>query len=102
MTDDTPLQELRALLDLGGWIALPGIEGKLIFIHPWPDNSVDSLAIWDETEALAQRTNPVGQPVWACKDTLTTVLAELRDVPAPDAPDAPRTVLPGDSVDRHL
>lgn len=102
MSDGDALQELQQFVGAGGWRPLPGVEGKLIFIRPWPDNSVDTLAVRDETEALAQRTNPVGQPVWLRKGTLIEVVAELREVPAPDALDAPRTVLPGDSVERNL
>ena len=32
------------------------------FVHPWPDNSVDTLAVKGTTEALAEQANETGEP----------------------------------------
>lgn len=93
---DEPSAALRAFTDLvtsDGWRPLPGPPAAVIHLHPWPDGSVDTLVLLGETEALIERTNPVGQPVWRANDTLIKVIAAYRDVPAPFAPDAPRAPL---------
>jgi len=100
--DDAALRELQALIGAGGWRPFPGPPNALIFLHPWPDGSVDTLAVQAASESLAERTNATGQPVWRHADELTEVIAQLRALPAPDSPDAPREVIPGDSADRNL
>ena len=103
MTEDADaLRELGELIDSRGWRPLPGAPGMLIFIHPWPDGSVDTLAVHGADESLAERTNAAGDPVWHREGALTDVLAALRALPAPDAEDAPRLVLPTNSVDRSF
>jgi hypothetical protein len=74
----------------------------LVFVRPWPDDSVDTLAVGGADEGLAERTNAAGDPVWRHAGALTDVLAALRALPAPDAVGAPRSAIPRDSVDRHL
>lgn len=99
MTDDAALRALRALRELvntGGWHPLPGAPDMLIFIRPWPDDSVDTLAVRDDTDAVAERTNPTGNPVWRHTGDLTTVIAQLRALPPPGAANAPRQAIPGD------
>ncbi len=104
--DDTAipfaLRMLRALVSADGWHALPGSPDLLVYIHPWPDGHVDALAVKGETDALAERTNPGGEPVWRQEGTLTDAINALRDVPAPDAPHAPRLVLPGRATQPDL
>lgn len=96
MSESAALRELGGLIEGGGWRPLPGAPGMLIFIHPWPDDWVDTLAVSGETDAVAERTNPAGHPVWRHRGALTEVIAALRDVPAPDAPTAPRRPIPTD------
>ncbi|HEX3785082.1 MAG TPA: hypothetical protein VHX38_35950 [Pseudonocardiaceae bacterium] len=102
MTESAALLELRELIGAGGWRSLPGEPGVLIFIRAWPDDSVDTLAVSGESEALAERTNPVGDPVWRKTGALTEVIAALRGLPTPAAVTAPRTVIVGDAVDRTM
>ncbi|HEX3781319.1 MAG TPA: hypothetical protein VHX38_16785 [Pseudonocardiaceae bacterium] len=105
-TPDQPIQdpvaELEILFEAGGWTSLPSSDG-LIFIRPWPDGSVDSLGIYGAAEALAERTNPGGQPVWRTKGPLVEVIAAIRDtLPAPDAPDSPQSALAGRPKEEFL
>lgn len=93
--DDDALRALRDLIDEGDWrTSLGTTGGTLIYLRPWPDDSVDTLAVTGPSEAVAERTDPNGCPVWRKLGALTEVIAELRTVPAPDAPDAPRDILP--------
>lgn len=96
-SDDATLppatRALKALVSGPGWRPLAGSRDLLIFIHPWPDESVDTLAIRGETDALAERTNPAGEPVWRRDGTLIDVIDELRELPPPDAATAPRLVI---------
>lgn len=101
-TADAALRELHELIGAGGWRSLPGPQHALIFVHPWPDESVDTLAIQGATEVLAERTNPAGRPVWRHAGELTEVIARLRALPAPNAANAPRLILPVDPADRNL
>jgi hypothetical protein len=98
-TPDQPLspvlRDLRALVSSDGWGKLRGSPDLLVYIHPWPDDSVDTLAIRGETDALAERTNPAGEPIWRREGTLADAIDALRELPPPDAPYAPRLVLPG-------
>ena len=102
VTDDAVLQELHDLIGAGGWHPLPGVPGELIFIRPWPDGSVDALAVKGANEALSERTNPAGDPVWRHAGELIEVIARLHTLPAPDMVNAPRLILPGDSTDWHV
>jgi hypothetical protein len=93
---------LRALGDLigsGGWRPQPGPPGALVFLLPWPDGTVDTLAVKGVTQALAERTNPMGHPVWRQVGTAVEVITQVQALPTPDAPDAPRHVI-GDGADR--
>lgn len=95
MTEDDALNELKELIAEGGWGPLPGsFGGVLIYMRAWPDDSVDTLAVTGPTEVVAERTDANGCPVWRRLGAMTEVIAELRKVPAPDDPDAPRDILP--------
>jgi hypothetical protein len=89
------LRALVALVSTDGWHSLAGSPDLLVYIHPWPDGSTDALAVKGETDALAERTNPDGDPVWRHEGTLTDAIDALREVPPPNAANAPRLVLPG-------
>ena len=102
MADDAALQELRDLISSGGSRPLPGPPDAVIVIRLWPDASVDTLAVTSPTQALAERTNQTGHPVWRYAGRLTEVIARLRALPAPDAPDAPRQVIGGGGADRAV
>jgi len=95
------MRDLLALINSGGWRALEGSPDLLVYVHTWPDETVDTLAIRGETDALAERTNPAGEPVWRREGTLTDAINALRDIPPPHAANAPRLVLPG-RASRHL
>lgn len=97
------LRALAGLINTGGWVHLPsGSDELLIFMHVHDDSSVDILAIQGEDDALAERTNPNGDPVWRHEGTLVEVIDELRAVPRPGEPNAPRLVLAGRSATREL
>jgi hypothetical protein len=102
VTEDAVLRELQALVGSGGWRPLPGPPNALIFVRLWPDGLVDTLAVRGADEALAERTNPAGDPVWRHAGELTDVIARLRALPAPDAANVPRLILPADSLDWSL
>lgn len=102
MTEDDALRELQALTSDGGWHPLPGPPGAPIFMRPWPDGSVDALAVHGAGEAYGERTNPAGHPVWRLPGNVVEVIAGLRQLPAPDDPDAPPEVLSRESLDRLL
>jgi hypothetical protein len=55
-----------------------------------------------ETDALIERTNPIGQPVWRATGAVTDVIAALAALPAPFAPDAPRDPLGTANHDRDM
>lgn len=97
-SDDAELravQDLRDLVHEPGWRPLPGTFGDvLIYMRSWPDDSVDTLAVTGPAKVVAERTNPDGCPVWRKSGDLAEVIAELRQVPAPSEPDAPRDILP--------
>jgi hypothetical protein len=96
------LRALLALVGTDGWHSLAGSPDLLVYIHPWPDGTVDALAVTGETDAFAERTNPAGEPVWRHEGTLADAIDALRDVPPPEARNAPRFVLPGDATRPHL
>jgi hypothetical protein len=96
------LRALVALVSTDGWNSLAGSPDLLVYIHPWSDGTVDALAVKGETDALAERTNPAGEPVWRHEGTLTDTIDALRGVPPPDADNAPRLVLPGRATRPHL
>ncbi len=105
MTGDDLSPALRALHELvssGGWRPLPGARNALIHMRPWPDGSVDTLAVFNETDALAERTNARGVPVWRQTGAVTDVITALGQVPAPFAPDAPRGPLDTPNRDRDM
>lgn len=97
------LAELKALVGEGGWNPLPSAPADvLVFVRPWPDGSVDTLIIRGQPEVSAERTNPIGHPVWRHRGTVTEVIDALRKVPEPESPAAPQSILPQDSPDRTL
>lgn len=106
-TDDEPtatagLVALQALITGGDWRPLSGLTSVLAFLHLWPDGSADMLAVYSETDAHAERTDPAGLAVWRTRAALADVISAVRAVPPPDAPDAPRSAIPSDSADRNI
>lgn len=95
------MRDLLALVSSDGWRALPGSPDLLVYLHAWPDGSVDALAIRGETDAFAERIDPVDEPVWRCEGTLADAIDGLHHLPPPTAMNAPRLVLPGPPA-RHL
>lgn len=108
MTDDfdiviAELNELKEFVGGGDWTPLMSAPADtLVFIRSWPDNSADTLIIRGQPDVSAERTNPAGQPVWRENGTVTAIVRALRDLAEPEAPEAPRSVLPQDSPDRTL
>ena len=107
MTHDDPttppsIRALNALVSSHGWHSLAGSPDLLVYIRPWPNGSVDTLAVRGETDALAERTNRTGEPVWRREGTLTDAIDALREIPPPDAANAPRLLLPGKATRPHL
>lgn len=92
---DAALRALGELIASGGWRAQPAPPGTLVVLLAWPDGTVDTLAVRGVSQALAERTNPAGHPVWRQVGTVLDVIAEVRALPAPDTPDAPRHVIGG-------
>jgi hypothetical protein len=101
-------EALRALLDLvsegkGAWESTYGGPAMRTYIRQWPDGWVDNLMVGDEHVAYAERVNGNGDPVWQMNGPVTDVVAALRALPEPDAPGAPRAVLPPrDAADRDM
>jgi hypothetical protein len=93
--NNTALRDLRELVDAGQWRRLPGPPDVLIFIHPYTDGSVDTLAVKDETDAVGERTDPEGAPVWHRKGGLSEIIGLIRALPHPLAPNAPHEVIGG-------
>jgi hypothetical protein len=104
MSDDPSpaLQAFQALVNSGGWVPLPGPPNQVIRMHPWPDGTVDTLVLLSEDQALIERTNPVGQPVWRTNSTVTEVIAAYHELPPPMALDAPRSPLAAPHRDRDM
>jgi hypothetical protein len=71
----------------------------LVVVLPWPDGTVDTLAVRGVIQALAERTNPAGHPVWRQVGTVVDVIAQVKALPAPDTPDAPQQVIGGGGAD---
>lgn len=97
--EDAALRALADLIGSGGWRPHPGPPGALVYLLPWPDGTVDTLAVKGATQALAERTNPIGHPVWRHVGAVVEVIAQVRALPSPNGPDAPRLVI-GDGTDR--
>lgn len=93
---------LQALITEGGWIPLHGLTSALAFVRLWPEGSSDTLTVYSDTDAHAERTDPGGLPVWRTRAALVDVITAVRHLPQPDAPDAPRTAIPRDSTDRDM
>jgi hypothetical protein len=100
LPEDVALRVLGDLIGSGGWRRQPAPPGVLVVLLPWPDGTVDTLAVRGVTQALAERTNPAGRPVWRQVGTVIEVITQMRALPAPDAPDAPRRVISGGGADR--
>jgi hypothetical protein len=83
------LVALQALITGGDWLPLSGMTSVLAFLHLWPDGSADMLAVYSETDAHAERTDPTGLLVWRARTTLVDVITAVRELPSPDAPSAP-------------
>jgi hypothetical protein len=97
------LRALRDLINEGGWASTDGGPAMQVYIRAWPDNSADNLMFSDARHAWAERVNHNGEPVWQLVGTVSQVVAELGALPKPDAPGAPRTVLPRhDTTDRDM
>lgn len=103
MTDDQwPPLSPQDLLDTGAWKALPSAPDTQVLIRPWPDGSVDTLAVRVEGKALGERTNPEGQPVWRHFAKTSVVIVLVWTLPQPGEPGAPSEVLRGESTDRDI
>jgi hypothetical protein len=101
--DGMALRALGDLISEGGWHPTDSGPAMRAYLRPWPDNSVDNLIFTDAHHASAERVNHNGEPVWQLVGTLTEVVAELGALPAPNAPDAPHTVLSRrDATDRDM
>jgi hypothetical protein len=101
--EDTAVRALHDLVSEGQWQPIYSGPVMQTYIRPWPDNSADTIMFRDPRTAHGERVNPNGEPVWQLNGTVTTVVAALRALPKPDAPDAPRTILPRhDSTDRDM
>ncbi|HEX3783304.1 MAG TPA: hypothetical protein VHX38_26865 [Pseudonocardiaceae bacterium] len=98
------MRALNELISSGQWRNLPGPPNAVIFMHPWEDGTVDTLAMHSEIDSLAERTNQDGKPVWRATGSVIDVIAKLRNVPSPLALDAPRQVLPDNTpnADRDM
>jgi hypothetical protein len=102
-SEDEALPALHELISEGGWQPTDGGPAMRVYIRPWPDNSADSLMFSDPDGAYAERVNPNGEPVWQLTGTVAKTVAALLALPPPDAPDAPRAILPRqDSADRDM
>jgi hypothetical protein len=77
MTEDAALRALHELVGAGGWRRIPGLPNAVIVMRPWPDGSVDTLAVHGVTESLAERTNPIGHLVWRRAGEPSEVIAQL-------------------------
>ena len=97
---DAALRALGELIGSGGWRQQPSPPGVLVVLLPWPDGTVDTLAVRGVTQALAERTNPAGHPVWREVGMVVEVIAHVRALLAPDDPDAPRQAIGRDGHDR--
>ncbi|MGW1680646.1 hypothetical protein [Saccharopolyspora sp. NPDC002376] len=67
----------------------------VVGVLSWPEHS-DALWIANRQKALAVRllvAMPDSGAVWQSSGTLTTTIDALRDLPAPDEPDAPKKIL---------
>jgi hypothetical protein len=63
------------------------------------DGWSDAMAIRDVGDARAYRCNATGDIVWTREGSLVEVIDALMNLPAPDAPGAPRLVIgPGPSL----
>lgn len=100
---DQALRALHTLISEGGWQPTYGGPSMQIYIRAWPDNAADNLMFNDVRTAYAERVNSNGEPVWQFTGTVADAVAALRALPKPDAPDAPRSVLPRrDAGDRDM
>lgn len=99
MAESPAMTALQTLVSENGWIPL---QAPNIYIRPWPDGSMDTLAIQHEHDALAHRANASERIVWREQGGLLAVIAALRRVPPPEAENAPTVVLPTDSPDRQI
>lgn len=97
--EDAALRALGDLIGSGGWRRQPGPPKVLVVVLPWPDGTVDTLAVRGVAQALAERTNPAGRPVWRQVGTVIEMITQVRTMPAPDAPDAPRQVISDGGAD---
>lgn len=100
--DDKPPTTPQDLLDTGLWQELPSSLDTRILIRPWPDGTVDTLAIRATGEALGERSNPAGQPVWRHFASTAVVIVLAWTLPAPAEPGAPGEVLRNEPTDQDL
>jgi len=92
--------ELRRLVELkqgGGWVFQPVvIDGGLELLAGWRawlvDGSTDAIAVRNVGDAKAYRCDATGGEVWGREGSLVEVIDALIELPAPDAPRAPRLV----------
>jgi hypothetical protein len=92
--------ELQALLDAGegpAWRLFPVSTEMVLGTRPWSDFWTDHLQACFDKPAQAGRIRPGGL-VWYREGTLDHVVRELLALAPPEAPDAPREVIPNLTV----
>ncbi len=103
MTDDSwPPMSPGDLLDSEDWRELPSSPDTRILIRPWPDGSVDTLAVHPDGHALVERTNSDGHPVWRHFVKTSSAIVLVWTLPAPGELGAPTEVLLSESTDRDM
>ena len=100
--DQRPPLTLEDLLNTGKWQELPSALDTRIVIHPWPDDSVDTVVVRSTGEALGERTNSAGQPVWRHFAAASVVIVLVWNLPPPGALGAPNEVLRSEATDQEV
>jgi hypothetical protein len=90
------------LLGTGEWRELPSALDTRILVRLWPDDSVDTLAVRSTGEALGERTDPAGKPVWRHFAATSVVIVLLWTLPPPGESGAPNEVLPNETTDQDI
>lgn len=91
------LRELQALAD-DGWVfanrkTADGVVFQIDGFYCWPRDVTDAFSVRSETDAFGLRTlEDEGGIVWEKTGGFTEVVRELRLLPPPDDPKAPRLV----------
>ena len=91
--EQDPVKAALALLDLDVW-SISSVPGVITVVRRWSDNSTDTIVILSPATSYARRDDHRARLVWSAQGTVTEVVPEARDLPAPGQPDAPREVVP--------